>query len=294
MRTFPELVKALDRKDKIVAMLAPSFAAEFRYPEIILKLREIGFDKVVELTFGAKMINREYHENLKNSGSKNLLIASVCSGVVETINNKYPGYGENLAKIDSPMIATAKICKKIYPKHKTCFLSPCFFKRIEAKKSGYIDYCITYKELKDLIHIRKNKKRKSFRLKRKNPTFDKFYTEYTRIYPLSGGLSKTAHLKGVLKSGEERTIDGILEIEKFLKQYNENKRKKNKDNSKTRFLDVTFCKAGCIGGPCLSSPLTLEQRRNKVLEYTEKAKKEKVPRYKKGTIEKAKGIKFSW
>ncbi len=282
MKNFQDLQKALDRKEKIVAMLAPSFVAEFIYPQIVLKLREIGFDKVVELTFGAKMINRDYHEQLHQN--KKLLISSVCAGIVETINTKFPKYKEDLARIDSPLIATAKICKKIYPQHKTCFLSPCFFKVIESKKSNYVDYCITYKELKDLIHLRRNKKIISLKFKRKNPTFDKFYTEYTRIYPLSGGLSKTAHLKGYLKPGQEKIIDGVLEIEKFL----------NKPDKKVKFLDVTFCKGGCIGGPCLSGPLTLEQRKNKVIEYAEKAKNEKIPKYKKGTIEKANGIKFSW
>ena len=287
MRTLKDLHKALERKEKIVIMLAPSYAADFIYPEIIFRLREIGFDKIVELTFGAKMINRVYHEQLKTT--KKLLISSVCAGIVETINNKHPEFRDKLAKIDSPMIATAKICKKIYPKHKTCFLSPCYFKIIEAKKSNYIDYCITYKELKDLLHLRREKKSKFKRFKHKNHLFDKFYTDYTRIYPLSGGLSKTAHIKGVLQPNQTKIVDGIIEIEKFL-QKNKNK----KQNSTIKFLDVTFCKGGCIGGPCLSSPLTIEQRKQKVLEYSEKARTEKVPKYKKGTIEKAKGIQFSW
>jgi len=284
VKSFQDLQKALDRKEKIVVMLAPSFVAEFVYPNIILKLREMGFDKVVELTFGAKMINRDYHEQLHKN--KRLLISSVCAGIVETINNKYPKYKNNLAKIDSPLIATAKICKKIYPKHKTCFLSPCYFKVIESKKSDYVDYCITYKELKDLIHLRRNKKRRFHKLRRKNPRFDKFYNGYTKIYPLSGGLSKTSHLKGVLKPGQEKVLDGIADVEEFLKSY--------KPKSKVKFLDVTFCKGGCIGGPCLTSPLSITQRQKKVLDYTEKAKNEKIPESKKGTIEKAKGIKFSW
>jgi iron only hydrogenase large subunit-like protein len=279
LKTFQELVKALNKKEKIVAMLAPSFVAEFNYPEIIIKLRKIGFDKITELTFGAKMVNREYHKQLHEN--KKLLISSVCWGIVETVNNKFPKYKENLAKIDSPLIASAKICKKIYPKHKTCFISPCFFKKIEAQKSNCIDFCLTYKELKDLFHLRRGKLKK---IHKKNSTFDKFYNEYTRIYPLSGGLSKTAHLKGHLKLGEDKTIDGIQEVEKFL----------NKPDKKVKFLDVTFCKGGCVGGPCLSTPLTLDQRVKKVIDYVEKAKNEKVPKYKKGTIEKAEGIKFSW
>jgi hypothetical protein len=52
---------------KYIIMLAPSFVVDFSYPQIIGQLKELGFDKIVELTFGAKMVNREYHKILENS-----------------------------------------------------------------------------------------------------------------------------------------------------------------------------------------------------------------------------------
>jgi len=55
-----------NKKIKMLAILAPSFVAEFDYPIILSQLKELGFDKVVELTFGAKMINREYHKQLES------------------------------------------------------------------------------------------------------------------------------------------------------------------------------------------------------------------------------------
>jgi iron only hydrogenase large subunit-like protein len=285
------LQKALkNKKIRIIAMLAPSFIAEFSYPEVISQLKELGFDKITELTFGAKMINRDYHEQLKQIKESGLLISTVCPGIVSTIKSKFPKYAENLAKIDSPMIATAKICKKFYPKHKTCFLSPCFFKKVEAENSEYVDYVITYQELHLLLDSQPNKNHNSPHSKKNlahtSASFDKFYNDYTKIYPLSGGLSKTAHLKEVLKPGQEKIIDGILEVEKFLKKYNK--------KSKIRFLDVTFCKGGCIGGPCVTTALSLEQKKKKILDYMEKSKHEDIPEAKKGLIEKAKGIKFSW
>jgi iron only hydrogenase large subunit-like protein len=279
-----------DKNQKIIALLAPSFVAEFSYPEIISQLHRLGFDKIVELTFGAKMVNREYHEQLKTS--KQLIITSVCPGIVTTVNNKFPRYKKNLAKIDSPMIATAKICKKFYPKHKTCFISPCLFKKIEAQNSEYIDFCMTYQELnilskrkddlqqdkKDLSHNNKNFTSKN------SPSFDRFYNDYTKIYPLSGGLSKTSHLKGIIKPGEEKIIDGIQDVEKFLTH----------PNKKIKFLDVTFCKGGCIGGPCVTNTLTIAQKKKKVLDYMNAEEHKKIPKNKEGLIEKAKGIKFSW
>lgn len=264
-------------KGKYVAMLAPSFVVDFSYPQIIFQLKELGFDKVVELTFGAKMINRDYHKKLKNS--KGLVISSVCPGIVEVIKEKFPKYENNLISVDSPMVAMAKICKKTYPNHKIVFISPCNYKKVEAKQSKIIDFVIDYKELKD-IFTKRNIFEKKF--VKKKILFDKFYNDYTKIYPLSGGLSKTANLDNVLKCDETKIIDGIGEVIKFL----------NKPDKKIKFLDVTFCKGGCIGGPCVNSKLPIPLRKRKVLNYMKKSLNEDIPENKKGLIEKAKGISF--
>ena len=261
-------------KGKYVVMLAPSFIVDFDYPSIISQLKKLGFDKVVEVTFGAKMINRLYQDNLRNS--KKFFISTACPGIVETIKSKYPKYVKNLIPVDSPMIAMGKICKKTYPKHKIVFISPCNFKKIEASKSKYVDYVIDYKELKNLFEeLRIGEFKKEI-------LFDRFYNDYTKIYPLAGGLSKTAHLKGVVKKNEVEVIDGIAKVEKFLK----------KPKKGVRFLDCNFCVGGCIGGPCVNYKENLRKRKKKVLNYLKKSKKQDIPEPKKGLIEKAKGIGF--
>jgi len=260
-------------KGKYVAMLAPSFVVDFSYPKIISQLHNLGFDKVVELTFGAKLVNREYHKILEKS--KELVISSVCPGVVETIKAKYPQYKKNLIPVDSPMIAMAKICRKIYPMHKVVFISPCNFKKIESEKSDFVDYAIDYKELKTLFQKHTTNKNNS-------GTFDKFYNDYTKIYPIAGGLYKTAHLKNILEDDEAVVIDGIDRVISFL----------DNPDPRIRFLDVNFCKGGCIGGPCVNSKLPLMLRRKKVLDYLNLAEKEEIPEGSKGLIKEAKGISF--
>jgi len=263
-------------KEKCVAMLAPSFVVDFPYPKIIFQLKDLGFDKIVELTFGAKMINRDYHKILEES--KGLVISSVCPGIVETIKSKFPNYKKNLISVDSPMIATAKICRKIYPQHKIVFISPCNFKKIEAENSTFVDYVIDYGELGVLLDKFGFAKKKYSG----QPMFDKFYNDYTKIYPLAGGLYKTAHLKKILKSDEAMIIDGMDRVMKFLEQ----------PDKKIRFLDVNFCRGGCIGGPCINSKLPLMLRRKKVLNYLKLAEREEIPEGRKGIVKEAKGISF--
>jgi iron only hydrogenase large subunit-like protein len=275
-----ELLLDIKQKKKLVAMLAPSFVVNFDYPQIIGQLRELGFDKVVELTFGAKMINRDYHKILENSkNKKGLVISTVCPGIVETVNNVFPEQRKNMIRVDSPMVAMGKICKKYYPNHKRVFFSPCTFKIIEAKKTGTIDLVLGCNELKKILDEKRIKPKKNSKL-----MFDKFYNDYTKIYPTSGGLSKTAHLKGILKPEEMKVIDGVADVKKFLE----------KPNPKIKFLDCTFCIGSCIGGPLNNQSLTLAQRKKRIDNYVNVAKKEKMLPNTKGIVKEAKGIKFSY
>lgn len=264
-------------KGKYVVMLAPSFVVDFSYPGIIMKLKKLGFDKVVELTFGAKMINRDYHTKLKKS--KGFVIASVCPGIVETVKKSFPQYSKNLIKVDSPMIAMAKICKKTYPRHKIVFISPCNFKKIEAQNSKYIDAVIDYRELKKIFAEQKIGKIKA----KGKILFDRFYNDYTKIYPIAGGLYKTAHLKGIVNGREVRIISGIKGVLKFLQN----------PDKRVRFLDCNFCVGSCIGGPCISSKLPIVLRKKRILNYLKRAKQEDIPEASKGIVKKAKGISFT-
>lgn len=259
-------------KGKYVAMLAPSFVVDFSYPEIIGILKKLGFSKVVELTFGAKIVNAEYHKILKNSSE--LKISSVCPGVVETIKNRFPEYYKNLIKVDSPMIVCSKICRKNFPKHKIVFISPCNFKKIEAQKSKYVDYVIDFRQLKKIIEENNIFSTEKF-------TFDNFFENSTKIYPLAGGLSKTAHIKNIIDKNEYKILDGIEDVIKFLKS-----------GKNIKFLDATFCKGGCIGGDCINSKLPILFRKRKVLNYMKNSRKEKILNYKLGKIKKAEGINF--
>lgn len=265
-------------KGKYIALLAPSFVVDFSYPKIIFQLKDLGFDKIVELTFGAKMVNREYHKLLEKS--KKLLISSVCPGIVETMKSKFPNNKKNLMPVDSPMIATAKICKKFFPSYKTIFIAPCNFKKIEAEKSKFVDYAIDYQEFDALLKKKKLNQKKY--PKDKLPIFDKFYNDYTKIYPLAGGLYKTAHIKNILRPQQARIIDGIDKVNEFLAN----------PDKKIKFLDVTFCKGGCIGGPKVSSKLPILRRKKKVMDYLKIAEKERIPEEKKGLVKDAKGISF--
>jgi len=271
-----EIEEAL--KKKTVAMLAPSFVSEFKYPDIVIALRKLGFSKVVELTFGAKMVNRGYHELLK---SKQLWISTACPGITEFIRSEYPKYAKNLIPVDSPMIAMAKICRREFPDYKIVFISPCHFKKKEAENSEYVDFVIDYQQLRNLLQ--KNKIEIKPYKKTKYEIFDSFYNDYTKIYPMAGGLSKTAKLKGIITKEETLIIDGVSKVKKYLDKG---------IPSKIRFLDINFCKGGCLGGPCLNKDISGFRKRRRLKKYANYAKKASIKKEGFGSVDRAEGISF--
>lgn len=272
-----------NKKVKKVAMVAPSFLTDFEYPKFINQLKSIGFSEVVEVTFGAKIVNREYHRLLR--GSNELNISTTCPGIIMSVNNDptLKNFSQNLAKIDSPMVAMAKVCRKLYPNYKIFFISPCHMKKLEAEKSPYIDYVLDFQQVKVFLEYR------SKGITTSDTTFDQLYNDYTKIYPLSGGLSKTAKIGKILKKREYYICDGWPKVKKLLLKIQGHPKK----YKHVRFLDVTFCNGGCIGGPCTNQQLSLKKKHHLIKDYMKLALREKIPKDKMGVFSKASGLKFS-
>ncbi len=268
-------------KQKVILMAAPSFIVDFKYDSFVQQMKGLGFDQVTELTFGAKIVNQCYHKYIKeNKIKQEKFIASVCPASVELIKNKYPYLKRFLLPFDSPMVAMSKVLRKKYPKSKIVFASPCVAKKIEAKnalynKKGLIDAVVTFIELKQIIAKEKPKKFGN------SHKFDSFYNDYTKIYPLSGGLGATLNKKGILTESEMVSCDGFKKISRVF----------DKHLNKT-FFDVLFCNGGCIGGNGVNSKLPIILKKRKVLSYRNLAKKEKMDKN-QGINKYYKGIDFS-
>jgi len=266
---------------KVILMNAPSFVVDFNYDSFVQKMKRLGFDKVTELTFGAKIVNQCYHKYIKeNKDIQEKFIASVCPASVELIKNKYPYLKRFLLPFDSPMIAMSKVLKKNYPKAKIVFASPCIAKKVEAKNAAYkgkklIDAVITFAELKQIVAKERPKKVGV------SHKFDSFYNDFTKIYPLSGGLGETLNKNGILIQSEMISCDGYKKISRVF----------DKNLNKT-FFDVLFCDGGCIGGNGIASKLPILIKKNKVISYRNFAKKETMDKN-QGINKYFKGIDFS-
>jgi len=252
----------LIKNNESVAMLAPTFAIDFEYPNIIGMLKHLGFKEVTELTFGARMVNWAYANYIKEHADQELFIASPCPIVVAMVCHQYPEFAKYLMPIVSPMAAMAKVHKKFNPKCKVVFISPCLAKEnIEAPKYKEIDAVITLKDLKQIFE-KEGIKADDFT---DYYYFDSLIREYTKIYPISGGLASTSHIQSLFKNGEIFISDGVENIKKVLDDFKAGSRQ-------YRFLDLLNCPGGCIGGPEINrQDLSTEQRKEIIFAYTHRS-----------------------
>ncbi len=273
--------------EKYISLLAPSFVTEFPYPDIVYRLRKLGFDKVMEVTFGAKMTNLTYYNIIKESiskGEKKTWIASPCPTIVNFIRVKYPHLVENLVPSHSPMGCMALIARKMHPKHKIVFIGPCMTKKMEAGETGLVDHVLTFVELEQLF------KEKDIPEEIEEGKycigFDKLYNDYTKIYPVSGGLSDTLNYRHILKKREILVMEGLNNLMPVFDKFKDGVYKHYK------FLDILNCDGGCINGPAMISEKSLTQRRKKVFKYRDYARRYERDLGRTGLKAHADGINF--
>ncbi len=260
MTELEQLKILLEKKEHLVAMVAPSFPIMYGRAEIISKLKALGFEFVVEVSAGAKKTNEAVAKLLKeNPGSR--FITSPCASFVRYVRTKHPEMLKYLAfQADSPMVATAKIVHEKFPNYRPVFVGPCLVKKLEASE----DYpeldmiVITYKELELLLKEKNLQDTPS-----KNDAQFDIEEQPTRIYPYDGGLTESGGIRNILKDEEIRIVSSYKNCEAALKEFTENKT--------IRFVDILFCEGGCINGPGVVSTLSIVDRKKKILDYATSA-----------------------
>lgn len=249
---FIPLVKHLQEGRLIYANVAPAIVGQFGKEvtpgQIRSALKEIGFTDMVEVALFADILTlREADEFNEMVRSKDdFLITSCCCPVwLNLLNKHYPELSERLTKTVSPMIASGRVIKAIFPEAVTVFIGPCIAKKSEAKVpklKGAIDYVLTFNELEQIFEALEINLEK---LPEDNKTQSSFGG---RIYGRTGGVSKAVEIT-VERIKPDRSLkfkaaqaDGILDCKNLLDQLKNNKVEAN-------FIEGMGCKGGCVGGP---------------------------------------------
>ena len=258
--TAHEVQALLDSGVRVAACVAPSFPAEFidiDHTQLVGMLRELGFNLVVEVAFGADLVAREYWELLLACNG-NRYISTTCPAIITYVERYYPELVPFLAPIVSPMIATARALREIHEeKLKIVFIGPCIAKKMEAQSqsvAGEIDAAITFAELREL-----------FATVGIDPAlvepsdFDPPQGAAGGLFPISRGVLQAANLREDLLTGEIVATQGRSHVLEAIKEFADG-------DLGAKLLEVLCCE-GCIMGAGLTNDLPLFNRRRRVRIY---------------------------
>jgi len=213
--------KLLKSEIPAAAILDPSIAGEFPditdYRKFVRMIRELGFEKVVEVSFGVDLLAREYNKLFEKYRGKYYVMAN-CPVVNMYIEKYQPELIPNLAALVSPAMATAKVVRKKYgADYKIVYLGPLIAHKSDNEKGegdGKIDAVLTFTELRSMFS---------------ESGIDEKQMEYSdfdppqgctgALFPIASGMIQAAELNDDLLTGNITTVEGESEMKEALREF---------------------------------------------------------------------------
>ena len=247
-----DIALALQSERPVAALVAPALYGQFPYEPDKLNgaIKQIGFDRIVEVASGAEETARLEAEELKEKKEAGLfpLTNSCCPAWKETVEKHIPVLQDKISHTPSPMAITGDLVKTADPEVLTVFIGPCIAKKSEAARLDCIDYTMTFEELGAFFLAGKIEvsdcESGEIMDAPSGPRARKEGREFAR----AGGV--TDALRSYLKEDADTVcLDGLDRKKvKQLKAY-------EKIFPNKAFIEVMCCEGGCLGGPgVISSP----------------------------------------
>ncbi len=207
-----ELKKLLKGETPVAALVDPSIAGEFPditdYRKFVSMIRKLGFKYVQEVAFGVELVAQQYKELISKSKGKYYLFAN-CPISVMYVEKYKPELIKNLAPIVPPVIATARVARKLYGNDiRLAYISPLIASKEEAVRlSGEerIDTVLTFLELRELFS--------ESGIDEKNLEYSEFNDPIGykgSLFPLSSGILEAADIDQRVLTSKVITVEGDL------------------------------------------------------------------------------------
>ncbi len=251
----------LQGPDPVVAVLGCSFTAFFHDVNpgrMVSALKQLGFDEVLEGAGGVELIAPEYRKAIQNNTGVPL-VSSHCPTIVDLVERHYPQLLKNLVPIVSPMIAIGRYIKSQRKDNaRVIYISSCIGGKFEIEAEpveGAIDTVLTYSELKLML-----KKKNIDPQRLKISPMDGRPSGKGRSFSIIGGPFHNFELENngldpnyISTVGQENSMEIIKDLAA--------------GRISPRYVDVRFCKGGCICGPSRTNRLTSFSKGNLIIEY---------------------------
>lgn len=250
----------IDEGHFVSVSIAPSFSAVFnkwQRSRLASALRTLGIRYVGQTSHGAYQISL-HSQKLAEKDQSKPHIATACPAIINYIEKYQPELVNYLLPIVSPMVAHARLLKeKLGKETKVIFIGPCVAKKTELNRSDVanaVDCVLTFKELGTWLE------QKNIDLSMcEESNFDEKPVHEAQLYPLPGGLIKTAGLKDDGLNLRLLRVDSVQGVKELLDGIGE--------GSGHALIEPLFCSQGCINGPGIEPGKNLFERRRNIIEY---------------------------
>jgi iron only hydrogenase large subunit-like protein len=258
-KEIDQVKRLIETYPKVIALVAPSFPAEFYdfddYKTLVGIIKSFGFSHVTEVSFGADLIARYYKEQLNLDMPA---ISSDCPAIVAYIERYEPELTKKLATVVSPMVAMARVVRNHYGSDaKLVFIGPCLAKKAESTE---IDAVLTFREIREMMETNRLNPSKVVKAE-----FDPPLGGRGAIFPLSHGLLNTMEVNEDILSENVLVAGGKANFQDALHEFAQG-------NLEGHHLHLLCCE-GCILGPGMSpypntSPTSLRfAKKARIIDY---------------------------
>ncbi len=250
-----------ERTTSVACSVAPSFAALYNQWErarLPSALRKLGFAHVAETAIGAYPVAQATAQAMRDDPAQSR-ICTACPAVVSFVEQYRPQFTAALVPVASPMVAHARMIRgQLGAQTKVVFIGPCVAKKAEAERpehAGLIDVVLTFTELQQWFE------REGIRLDRLEESgFDDQPAGAARLFPLPGGLARTAALSTDTLDTEVVAVSGFDDLQRLLAAL--------PGTDRPRLIEPLFCTQGCINGPAMPAQRNPFAGRHELLAFT--------------------------
>lgn len=248
----PLILRPLDQCPHPVALASPTLFGQFGYEvspnQVLLALRRMGFEEVVDLSWQCDVTSQATEEYLRSHPDLGPIISPTCPVVVNLVSRRFPSLLPNLLPLLPPRLTVARWVKTRMAKRLACppedvglyYISPCAARMAAPQeplfvKNYYLDGMLSIRDVYGKLLAAIKELGEDDRLQKcSSPGL---------AWAASGGQARTiqaGHTLAVAGYDEAVTILEMLEAGRL---------------PELSFVEILVCPDGCLGGP-----LTVENR----------------------------------
>ena len=158
-----QLIHAIKRGDRVVAIVAPAFLGQFgpeATPErLTAAMKRLGFAGVAEVAVGADLCTIEEAKDFmeKVPGEQPFMATSCCPAWSVMAKKLFPQFADYISMALTPMVLTARLQKQKDPDCRIAFIGPCAAKKLEASRRSIrsdVDFVLTFEELQGMFEAK--------------------------------------------------------------------------------------------------------------------------------------------